>query len=126
MNQRVRHYDWYRRSGWSSRKAWHRGHECPASLPREKSPLANVLDGSGDAQAEAMWAYLRTAATMHNEKPSYPPTRTEDVVEKLHGVPIPDPYRWLEDGTSAEVKEWVEKQNTFTRSILDKVPGRGH
>ena len=28
----------------------------------------------------------------------YPPTRTVDAVEVLHGETVPDPYRWLEDG----------------------------
>ncbi|HEX5271023.1 MAG TPA: hypothetical protein VFW33_11065, partial [Gemmataceae bacterium] len=59
-----------------------------------------------------------------DRKPAYPPTRTDDVVEKLHGVAVADPYRWLEDGTSPEVREWVEKENALTRSVLDKLPGR--
>jgi prolyl oligopeptidase len=57
-------------------------------------------------------------------KPPYPPTRTDNVVERLHGVAVADPYRWLEDGSSPAVKEWVEAQNAFTRSVLDKLPGR--
>jgi prolyl oligopeptidase len=60
-----------------------------------------------------------------DSKPSpYPPSRKQDVVDKLHGVEVADPYRWLEDATSAEVKEWTEKQNAYTKSILDKLPGR--
>src|SRR5258708_2856311 len=55
----------------------------------------------------------------------YPATRTDPVVEKLHGVEITDPYRWLEDADSPEVKAWVEKQNALTKSVLDAVPGRG-
>jgi prolyl oligopeptidase len=63
-------------------------------------------------------------AVTRAEKPSYPPTRTEKVADTLHGVAVPDPYRWLEDGGSPEVKEWTAKQNALTRSVLDKVPGR--
>jgi prolyl oligopeptidase len=59
-----------------------------------------------------------------NKAIHYPPTRTEKVVDKLHGVEVADPYRWLENADSAEVKEWVEKQNELTRSVLDKLPGR--
>ena len=40
-------------------------------------------------------------------RPAYPPTRVADVVEKLHGVEVHDPYRWLEDGASPEVQAWV-------------------
>ncbi len=55
---------------------------------------------------------------------TYPPTRVEPVTDKLHGVDIVDPYRWLEDGDSPAVKDWTEKQNAFTRAYLDKIPGR--
>jgi prolyl oligopeptidase len=57
-------------------------------------------------------------------KLTYPSTRTEKIVDRLHGVDVADPYRWLEDGNSKEVKDWVEKENAFTRSILDKSPAR--
>jgi prolyl oligopeptidase len=57
-------------------------------------------------------------------KPAYPPSKTEKVVDKIHGVEVADPYRWLEDGNSAEVKAWVEKQNAFTNNVLEKLPGR--
>ena len=58
------------------------------------------------------------------EKPSYPPTKRDNVIDVLHGVKIVDPYRWLEDGNSADTKAWVEEQNKFTQSILGKVSGR--
>jgi prolyl oligopeptidase len=45
-------------------------------------------------------------------------------VEVLHGVPVPDPYRWLENGDSPETRAWVEAQNEFTRSVLDGLPQR--
>jgi prolyl oligopeptidase len=54
----------------------------------------------------------------------YPPSKTDQAVDKLHGIEIADPYRWLEDAGSPEVKEWVEKQNAYTRSVLDKLPSR--
>jgi prolyl oligopeptidase len=57
-------------------------------------------------------------------KPHYPPTKIDNVVDVLHGVTIVDPYRWLEDGNSGVVKEWVEEQNKLTQSVLGKVPGR--
>ncbi len=53
------------------------------------------------------------------------PTRTDPVVDVLHGVKVPDPYRWLEDGDAAEVKAWTERQNAHMRKALDAVPGRG-
>jgi prolyl oligopeptidase len=49
----------------------------------------------------------------------YPPARAGDLVETLHGVPVPDPYRWLEDADSPETQAWVAAQNALTRSELD-------
>jgi prolyl oligopeptidase len=54
----------------------------------------------------------------------YPPAKVEPITEKLHGVEVKDPYRWLEDANNAEVKKWVEEENALTRSVLDKLPGR--
>jgi prolyl oligopeptidase len=61
---------------------------------------------------------------MEPRKPAYPTTEPRPVVEKLHGVTITDPYRWLEDGDHAEVKAWTERQNAFTKTFLDNLPGR--
>jgi prolyl oligopeptidase len=64
------------------------------------------------------------AAAQEMRKPVYPPTRTDNVVDVLHGVKIVDPYRWLEDGNAKEVEEWVAKQNQLTQALLGKVPAR--
>ena len=70
-------------------------------------------------------ASLLALSSLHAmNKPEYPPTKKVNVVEKLHGVEITDPYRWLEDAKSDDTKEWTAKQNAFTRSVLDKLPGR--
>jgi prolyl oligopeptidase len=49
----------------------------------------------------------------------YPPARIDPLVELIHGVPVADPYRWLEDDNSPETKAWVDAQNALTRSMLD-------
>src|ERR1700736_3874311 len=54
-----------------------------------------------------------------------PTTKTDVVVDRLHGVEIADPYRWLENAGDPEVKSWVDQQNASSRSLLDKIPFRG-
>jgi prolyl oligopeptidase len=49
----------------------------------------------------------------------YPKTTRLDLVETLHGVPVADPYRWLEDDAAQDTRAWVGAQNAFTRSVLD-------
>jgi prolyl oligopeptidase len=51
-----------------------------------------------------------------------PPTRREDVVETLHGVPVADPYRWLEDGAAPEVRAWSAEQTACTEALLTALP----
>src|SRR5260370_36859120 len=53
-----------------------------------------------------------------------PPTPIHPVTGILHGVPITDPYRWLEDGNSPRTRKWLEEQTCFARAYLDSIPGR--
>ena len=55
---------------------------------------------------------------------TYPETHRGDLVEDLHGRQVPDPYRWLEDPDSAETRDWVERQRTFTEDYLAGLPER--
>jgi prolyl oligopeptidase len=40
----------------------------------------------------------------------------------LHGVPVADPYRWLEEGESEEVAAWVAAHNERTNQALEARP----
>ena len=53
-----------------------------------------------------------------------PATRTDNVVDLLHGVEVPDPYRWLEDQESAETRTWIDAQNAYTDALFEQLPGR--
>ncbi|MBL7698163.1 MAG: S9 family peptidase [Chitinophagaceae bacterium] len=54
----------------------------------------------------------------------YPPTKKIDQVDHYHGNAVSDPYRWLENDTSEETKNWVAKQNEVTFKYLEAIPFR--
>ena len=60
------------------------------------------------------------------DKLKYPLTKQIDHVDTLHGKPIPDPYRWLEDDVrqSKEVADWVAAENKVTADYLAALPQR--
>src|SRR3990167_6832317 len=59
-----------------------------------------------------------------NAKLAYPPARVAEQVDVYHGVPVSDPYRWLEDSDSAETQEWIQAERGLTEQYLSQVPER--
>lgn len=55
---------------------------------------------------------------------SYPDSKPGETVDTLHGIKVPDPYRWLEDLNSDQTAAWVKAQSILTNSYLDAIPGR--
>ena len=55
---------------------------------------------------------------------AYPRARTGDVVEDHHGVKVADPYRWMEEMSSEETRQWVSAENAVTDAYLAGLPGR--
>src|SRR5690606_33192714 len=54
----------------------------------------------------------------------YPEVREDTVVDKYFENKIADPYRWLENDTSAETADWVKAQNKVTFDYLSQIPYR--
>ncbi|HWM94410.1 MAG TPA: prolyl oligopeptidase family serine peptidase [Thermoanaerobaculia bacterium] len=54
----------------------------------------------------------------------YPESRRAGQVDVYHGVPVADPYRWLEDLDSDETRGWVAAQNRVTAAWLSAIPER--
>lgn len=54
----------------------------------------------------------------------YPESKTVEQVDIIHGVEIPDPYRWLEDSDSEDTKSWIKAQNQLAHEYLSALPGR--
>src|SRR3954447_4445766 len=63
-------------------------------------------------------------SSANDPKLVYPVTKRIEQVDDYFGTKVYDPYRWLEDETSAETKAWVEEENRLTFSYLDKIPFR--
>jgi prolyl oligopeptidase len=63
-----------------------------------------------------------TIVDLRPQRGAPPPTRREDLVEHLHGVPVADPYRWLEDGDDPSVRAWSDAQDAYARATLDRMP----
>lgn len=63
---------------------------------------------------------------MAGEKMTYPVSKKIDHVDEMHGVKVPDPYRWLEDDVreSKDVAAWVEAENKVTFAYLESIPQR--
>ncbi len=62
--------------------------------------------------------------TIEQRSPNYPHTRRADTVDILHGVEVPDPYRWLEEIDAEETQAWIAAQNQLTFAYLDQIPAR--
>ena len=47
-----------------------------------------------------------------------PPTAQHPVHETLGGQSVDDPWRWLEDGNSTQVKSWIQARNAYTEKTI--------
>ncbi len=55
---------------------------------------------------------------------TYPVAPRSDLVETLHGQPVADPYRWLEDPSSPETRAWSQAQDELYAEQMATWPGR--
>ncbi|MGY1740135.1 MULTISPECIES: prolyl oligopeptidase family serine peptidase [unclassified Blastococcus] len=54
----------------------------------------------------------------------YPEAPRLDLVEDLHGTPVADPYRWLEDVADPRTRAWTDAQDALTAEALAALPMR--
>jgi prolyl oligopeptidase len=54
----------------------------------------------------------------------YPAARQVDQTDDYFGTTVSDPYRWMEDVDSAELKTWIDAENELTQRYLAQVPLR--
>ena len=69
--------------------------------------------------------YAGESKSSSSSVPAAPPrAQAKPVADIYHGTKIVDNYRWLEDGNSAETQKWIADEMSYTRSLLDPLPGR--
>ena len=56
--------------------------------------------------------------------PDYPKAKKADQVDDYHGVKVSDPYRWMEETTSADTQTWIEQENKITNAYFATIPER--
>src|SRR5215467_1913325 len=68
---------------------------------------------------------ISTGSALSQSPPSrgnVPMARRSDFVETLHGVSIPDPYRWLEEQWTPETRSWIDSEMAYSRPLLTNLP----
>ena len=53
-----------------------------------------------------------------------PKAKSEPITDMVQGHKIVDPYRYMEDASNPDTQAYVQQQLAYTRSVLDKLPGR--
>jgi prolyl oligopeptidase len=87
--------------------------------------LAPIIRNSGAQETQSLSSTSASSvASKRDPKFVYPESKKVDQVDQYFGVKVADPYRWLENETSAETKAWIEAQNRVTFAYLDKIPYR--
>lgn len=64
------------------------------------------------------------SCTSQQKELVYPKTAKVDSVDVYFGTKVSDPYRWLENDTSAATAAWVEAENKVTNAYLAQIPFR--
>src|ERR1700733_7059843 len=66
--------------------------------------------------------FLQLASAQSPAKP--PLAAVQPVTDDYFGIKIVDPYRYMENFDDPQVAKWMKAQADYTRSVLDKIPGR--
>lgn len=81
--------------------------------------MKKLIFGAALAAVGIMSSGCHKVAPVH-----YPETKTCDTVDVYFGEEVADPYRWLENDTSAETEAWVAAENAVTQAYLQSLPMR--
>ena len=68
-----------------------------------------------------MTIFLLLPFTLTAQSLTYPPAKESATVDTFyHHYIVPDPYRWMEDLNSPELKEWIKEENDLSGKYLRK------
>src|SRR5580698_10963229 len=67
---------------------------------------------------------MNPIATEKSIELRYPAARKVEQTDNYFGTKVSDPYRWMEDVDSAELKTWIDAENELTQRYLAKIPVR--
>jgi prolyl oligopeptidase len=70
------------------------------------------------------FALLMMITNLANAQTVMPISYKEEIQDEYFGKTIKDQYRWLENDHAEVTKSWVEEQNAYTESVLNKIPHR--
>src|SRR5688572_4522307 len=86
--------------------------------------IAPIVSRSRAQNVAPSGASSNGVTTTKDPKLVYPESKKGETVDDYFGTKVADPYRWLEDETSNEVKAWIDAQNKVTFAYLDRIPFR--
>lgn len=88
---------------------------------RKFPPMKSIL-----GQSVPAWLLLSVLPVAAASVSSLPEVTTEKhpVSDTYHSTTVIDPYRWLENAGTPEIKEWTRRQNERTRAYFSGLPYR--
>ena len=68
--------------------------------------------------------FLNCSSSFSQSNFNYPTPMKVEHTDTYFGTEVNDPYIWMEDMQSPEVKNWVKQENEITENYLSKIPFR--
>ncbi len=65
-----------------------------------------------------------TETGLQAERLAYPKTPASAHADVYHGRRIADPYRWLEQESTEQTRQWISAQNALAQPYLEGIPAR--
>lgn len=71
-----------------------------------------------------LFTFILSHTILAQEKFKYPSAKKGNDTDLYFGAKVADPYRWMENLDSPELKEWIDNENEITSGYLGKIPFR--